>query len=67
METERYADPQRPGAGLPVDEAFAAVATFASERAAELYRVLSDTDGSTPVWTWTTAARRRLGDTADGP
>jgi uncharacterized protein (TIGR03083 family) len=53
METERYADPQRPGVGLPVDEAFAAVATFASERAAELYRVLSDTDGSTPVWTWT--------------
>ncbi len=46
-------DPQRPGAGLPVDEAFAAVATFASERAAELHRVLADTDPATPVWSWT--------------
>jgi uncharacterized protein (TIGR03083 family) len=53
IQPDRYTDPQRPGAGLPVDEAFAAVATFASERAAELYRVLSETDAATPVWTWT--------------
>ena len=35
---DAYEDPVRPGGDLPVDEAFAAVATFASERAAELYR-----------------------------
>ena len=52
LEPDAYVDPQRPGAGLPVDEAFAAVATFASERAAELYRVLADTDPATPVWSW---------------
>lgn len=49
---DAYDDPVRPGGDLPVDEAFAAVATFASERAAELYRVLADTDPSTPVWSW---------------
>jgi uncharacterized protein (TIGR03083 family) len=53
METDRYVDPQRPGVGHAVDDAFAAVATFASERGAELYRVLSETDPTTPVWTWT--------------
>lgn len=52
LEPDSYVDPQRPGAELPVDEAFAAVATFASERAAELYRVLVDTDPVTPVWSW---------------
>jgi uncharacterized protein (TIGR03083 family) len=50
---DAYEDPVRPGGDLPVDEAFAAVATFASERAAELYRVLADTDPATAVWTWT--------------
>jgi uncharacterized protein (TIGR03083 family) len=47
-----YEDPVRPGTGLPPDEEFAAVATFASERAAELYRVLAGTDAATPVWSW---------------
>jgi uncharacterized protein (TIGR03083 family) len=51
-EPDGYEDPARPGTELPVDEAFAAVATFASERAAELYRVLGDTDPGTPVWSW---------------
>src|SRR5262245_59154122 len=50
---EAYEDPHRPGDGLPADEAFAALCTFASERAAELHRVLTDTDPSTPVWSWT--------------
>ncbi len=40
LEPDAYEDPTRPGSALPVDEAFAAVATFASERAAELHRVL---------------------------
>jgi uncharacterized protein (TIGR03083 family) len=53
LDPDTYEDPTRPGAPLPVDEAFAAVATFASERAAELHRVLTDTDPSTEVWTWT--------------
>jgi uncharacterized protein (TIGR03083 family) len=52
LEADGYTDPQRPGVGLPDDEAFAAVATFASERAAELYRVLSETEPATAVWTW---------------
>ena len=52
LEPDTYVDPQRPGIGLPTDEAFAAVATFASERAAELYRVLDDTDPATAVWSW---------------
>jgi uncharacterized protein (TIGR03083 family) len=52
MEIDGYVDPERPDFELPVDEAFAAVATFASERSAELYRVLSATDAATPVWTW---------------
>jgi uncharacterized protein (TIGR03083 family) len=56
---DAYVDPQRPGAELPVDEAFAAVATFASERAAELYRVLVDTAPDTPVWSW--APQRDVG------
>ena len=33
-----YEDPQRPGTALPIEEAFAAVATFASERAAATTR-----------------------------
>jgi uncharacterized protein (TIGR03083 family) len=51
-EPDRYVDPQRPGDGLPVDEAFAALCTLASERAAELYRVLADSDPATAVWSW---------------
>ena len=51
-EPDRYVDPQRPGDGLPTDEAFAALCTFASERAAELHRVLSETDPATAVWSW---------------
>jgi uncharacterized protein (TIGR03083 family) len=51
---DAYDDPERPGAGLPTDEAFAAVCTFASERAAELHRVLTDTDPATTVWSWST-------------
>jgi uncharacterized protein (TIGR03083 family) len=47
-----YVDPQRPGIGLPTDEAFAALCTFASERAAELHRVLTETDPATEVWSW---------------
>ena len=50
---DAYEDPVRPGSDLGFDEAFTAVATFASERAAELFRVLADTDPVTPVWTWT--------------
>ena len=53
VQPDNYVDPQRPGAEQPADEAFASVATFASERAAELYRVLADTDPATPVWSWT--------------
>jgi uncharacterized protein (TIGR03083 family) len=48
-----YADPARPGNGASTAEAFESVHTFASERAAELHRVLSEADPSTPVWTWT--------------
>jgi uncharacterized protein (TIGR03083 family) len=48
-----YEDPPRPGVGAAPAEAFEAVHTFASERAAELHRVLSDADPATPVWTWT--------------
>jgi uncharacterized protein (TIGR03083 family) len=47
-----YQEPPRPTASSP-DEAFEAVHTFASERAAELHRVLAETDPATPVWTWT--------------
>lgn len=50
---DAYDDPARPGEGASSDEAFEAVHTFASERAAELHRVLSDADLATPVWTWT--------------
>jgi uncharacterized protein (TIGR03083 family) len=49
---DRYVDPQQPGTGLPTDEAFAALCTFASERAAELHRTLSETDPTTAVWSW---------------
>ena len=48
-----YDDPERPGRGLGASEETEALHTFASERAAELHRVLSDADPSTPVWTWT--------------
>jgi uncharacterized protein (TIGR03083 family) len=48
-----YEDPARPGVELAAAKAFEAVATFASERAAELHRVLADADPPTPVWTWT--------------
>jgi uncharacterized protein (TIGR03083 family) len=47
-----YEDPAMPIAPSP-DETFEAVHTFASERAAELHRVLSATDPATPVWSWT--------------
>jgi len=50
---DAYDAPARPGDGASTVEAFEAVHTFASERAAELHRVLSDADPSTPVWTWT--------------
>lgn len=48
-----YDDPPRPGQGASPDAAFEAVHTFASERAAELHRVLTDADPETPVWSWT--------------
>lgn len=47
-----YHVPPQPTAATP-DETFEAVHTFASERAAELHRVLTETDPATPVWTWT--------------
>ncbi len=49
---DRYEDPVRPGAAATPAEAFEAVHTFASERAAELHRVLSEADPATAVWTW---------------
>jgi uncharacterized protein (TIGR03083 family) len=49
---DAYQAPPRPTAPSPAEE-FEAVHTFASERAAELHRVLSETDPATPVWTWT--------------
>lgn len=49
---EAYEDPPRPGDGASTAEVFEAVHTFASERAAELHRVLSEADLTTPVWTW---------------
>jgi uncharacterized protein (TIGR03083 family) len=48
----RYVEPQRPDGRLPADEALAALCTFASERAAELHRVLSETEPATAVWSW---------------
>ena len=53
MAPAEYQEPERPGNGRSDAEAFEAVHTFASERAAELHRVLSESDPTTPVWTWT--------------
>lgn len=53
MAPAEYQDPDRPGLGQSPAEAFEAVHTFASERAAELHRVLSEADPAMPVWTWT--------------
>jgi uncharacterized protein (TIGR03083 family) len=53
MAPDGYREPERPGAGRSESDAFEAVHTFASERAAELHRVLSETDPVTSVWTWT--------------
>ncbi len=50
---DAYDDPPRPNDGASTPAAFEAVHTFASERAAELHRVLSGADLSTPVWSWT--------------
>lgn len=50
---DAYDDPPRPGDGASTAEVFEEVHTFASERAAELHRVLSEADLATPVWTWT--------------
>lgn len=53
IDPHAYEDPPRPAPGASPDREFEAVHTFASERAAELHRVLSDADLATPVWSWT--------------
>ena len=50
---DAYEHPVRPGDGASTADVFEAAHTFASDRAAELHRVLSEADPSTPVWTWT--------------
>ena len=50
---DAYDYPPRANNGASTPTAFEAVHTFASERAAEMHRVLSDADLATPVWTST--------------
>lgn len=49
---DAYDYPARPNDDASTPAAFEAVHTFASERAAEMHRVLSDAELSVPVWTW---------------
>lgn len=51
LDPEGYHRPEDHAGGNPAS-VFEAVHTFAGERAAELHRVLTETDPATPVWTW---------------